>query len=167
MGEGESPESDVRTVSSGHERSQKNQYLEVPVVKPEQGVLFRSPRDLSVVDLGARFAPDGVRNAIVEHGCGTCVRIFLGRKIEKEKAFRLLDSRRELEALPVHPSLRTRQAKQQKEHHDVQPPPPRSHRRLKNQQNDALSSSTDRFDVGAPKSKKKKTVCGREGDATK
>ena len=124
MGEGESPESDVRTVSSGHERSQKNQYLEVPVVKPEQGVLFRSPRDLSVVDLGARFAPDGVRNAIVEHGCGTCVRIFLGRKIEKEKAFRLLDSRRELEALPVHPSLRTRQAKQQKEHHDVQPPPP-------------------------------------------
>ena len=125
MGEGESPESDVRTVSSGHERSQKNQYLEVPVVKPEQGVLFRSPRDLSVVDLGARFAPDGVRNAkVVEHGCGTCVRIFLGRKIKKEKAFRLLDSRRELEALPVHPSLRTRQAKQQKEHHDVQPPRP-------------------------------------------
>ena len=65
---GESPESDVRTVSSGHERSQKNQYLEVPVVKPEQGVLFRSPRDLSVVDLGARFAPDGVPNAkVVEH----------------------------------------------------------------------------------------------------
>ena len=143
---GESPESDVRTVSSGHERSQKNQYLEVPVVKPEQGVLFRSPRDLSVVDLGARFAPDGVRNAMG-------VRIFFGRKIKKEKAFRLLDSRRELEALPVHPSLRTRQAKQQKEHHDVQPPPPCSHRRLKNQQNDALSSSTDRFDVGAPKKK--------------
>lgn len=50
--------------------------------------------------------------------------IFWVEKEKKEKAFRLLDSRRELEALPVHPSLRTRQAKQQKEHHDVQPPRP-------------------------------------------